>query len=94
MLPLDPLLTPADAASMVARRLRSARVSAGWTQAELARRGGVSIATIARLERTGHGQLASLFGVLTALRRLGDLDGLLAPAAAKSLEDLRRSGYP
>jgi transcriptional regulator with XRE-family HTH domain len=76
MLPL--LLTPGDAKKLLATRLRAARRARRWTQAELAARAGLSVATVARLERAGEGQLASFLQLLTALGRLADLDDVLA----------------
>jgi len=90
MLPLPVLITPADAAELLAKRLRAERRRQRWTQAELARRSGLSVATIARFERGGEGQVASLLAVFTALGRLDDLDGLLRPPRPGSLDDLRK----
>lgn len=43
----------------------------------MAARVGLSMATVARLERAGEGQLASFLQHLTALGRPADLDGVL-----------------
>lgn len=88
----DILLTPtaADVERALARRLRAERKRQAWTQAELARRSGLSVATIARLETTGQGQLASLVRVMAALDRLDELLTLLRPAAPRTLDELRR----
>jgi transcriptional regulator with XRE-family HTH domain len=83
-------LTPADVESTLASRLRAARKAKGWTQAELATRSGLSIATVARLEQSGQGQLSSLLLLCAALGRLEDFDGVLKAPAPRSLEELRR----
>ncbi len=85
------LLTPADAARLIGARIRAARKRRGWTQAELAERSATSVATIARLERTGHGQLRSLYAVCAALGHLRDFESLLAVSAPRTLDELRRS---
>ena len=85
------LLTAADAADLVRARVRAARKRRGWTQAELAQHAGVSINTIARLERTGSGQLHTLFAVLAALGHLADVQALLQAPEPKTLDELRRS---
>lgn len=85
-------LTPADVERSLAERLRAARRARGWTQAELARRSGVSVPTIARMERSGQGQLSSLTRLCAALGRLQDFDGLLAAAPPATLDELRRRG--
>jgi transcriptional regulator with XRE-family HTH domain len=83
-------LTPADVEAALARRLRDARRSRGWTQAELAKRSGLSVATVARLEQAGQGQLSSLLHLCGALGRLEDFDAVLKAPAPASLAELRR----
>ncbi len=87
----DVLLTPSDVSKLLATRVRAARRRRGWTQAELARRSAVSIATVARLEQAGLGQVHSLLAVCAALGHLKDFDSLLREPAPKTLEELRRS---
>lgn len=94
---MDDLLlapTPADVERALARRIRDARRARAWTQAELARRSGLSVATIARLERSGQGQISSLVGVCAALDRLDDFDPLLKAHAPTTLDELRRRHAP
>lgn len=90
---MDPLflaLTAADVERELAIRLRAARRARGWTQAEIAARSGLSLATVARLERSGQGQISSLTHLCAALDRLDDFAGLLAPAPPATLQELRR----
>jgi transcriptional regulator with XRE-family HTH domain len=84
------LLSPTDIEETLARRVRSQRKAKGWTQAELARRSGLSIATVARLEQAGQGQISSLIRIVSALGRLEDFDGLLQEATPRSMAELRR----
>lgn len=88
------ILTPHDVELLLAERLRAARRALGWTQAELASRSGVSVATIARLERSGQGQLSSFLHLCAALGRLDDLEALLKPAPPRTMDDLRRQSAP
>ncbi|MDP2305476.1 MAG: helix-turn-helix transcriptional regulator [Pseudomonadota bacterium] len=83
-------LTPADVERELASRLGDARRGRGWTQAELARRSGLSLATVARLERSGQGQISSLTRLCAALGRLDDFDAILKAGAPASLDELRR----
>lgn len=84
------LLTPADAERALARRLRAARKRSGFTQAELARRSGLGVATVARFEQSGQGQVASLVRMMTALGRLAELDGILREPGPSSLDEVRQ----
>jgi len=84
------LLSPADIEATLARRVRSQRKAKGWTQAELATRSGLSVATVARLEASGQGQISSLILIATALGRLEDFDTLLKEATPRSSAELRR----
>jgi len=89
---MDDLLlitTPADAAHALGQRLRAERKRQKLTQAALAKRSGLSIATIARLETSGQGQIASLVRAIAALQRLDDLQALLKPAGPATLDELR-----
>ena len=83
-------LTPADVQAALACRLRDARKAKGWTQAELATRSGLSVATVARLEQSGQGQLSSVLHLCAALGRLDDFDAVLTSTAPSSLDELRR----
>jgi transcriptional regulator with XRE-family HTH domain len=84
------MLTPADVEATLARRVREARKAKGWTQAERAKRSGLSVATVARFESTGQGQVTSLIGLCSALGRLEDFDAVLKVTAPASLDELRR----
>ena len=50
--------------------VRLARQREEWTQADLARRSGVPMTTISRLERTGLASTDTLFKVLFSVNRL------------------------
>jgi transcriptional regulator with XRE-family HTH domain len=87
-------LSPADVERILAARLRQVRQNRGWTQLELAKRSGLGLATVARLERTGQGQIASLTRLCAALGRLDDFEAFLRPAAPTTLDELRRRSKP
>lgn len=56
----------------------------------MATRSGLSVATVARLEQSGQGQLSSLIYLCGALGRLDDFEALLKAPAPASLDELRR----
>lgn len=86
----DPLLlTPGDVERLLAERMRTLRTARRWTQEELAERAGLGVATVARLERSGRGQIATLLRIASALGRLRDFEALLAAPEPASLDELR-----
>ncbi len=83
------LVAPGDVERLLAGRIRALRKSRRWSQEELAERAGLGVATVARLERSGRGQIATLLRVASALGRLRDFEALLAAPEPTSLEELR-----
>ena len=72
-----PLTTTSDVLASLREVVRKARQREVWTQADLARRSGVPMTTISRLERTGLASTDTLFKVLFALNRLDALQDML-----------------
>ena len=72
-----PLTTVEDALVSLRELIRLARQREEWTQADLARRSGVPMTTISRLERTGLASTDTLFKVLFALNRLESVEDML-----------------
>ncbi len=83
------LLTVPDARVLLAKRVRAARKRQRMTQADLAERALVSVATIHRLERDGTGQVTTLLRVMSALGHLRDVEALLQQPEPQTLEELR-----
>ena len=82
------LLLPADAARMLADRVKALRLLRGWKRATLAERSGVSAASLTRFERTGLVSLESLLKLAHALGRLPEFAELLRPPEAQSIAEL------
>lgn len=72
-----PLTTVEDVLANLQELVRLARQREVWTQADLARRSGVPMTTISRLERTGLASTDTLFKVLFALNRLDAVADML-----------------
>ena len=72
-----PLTTVEDVLVRLREMVRLARQREVWTQADLARRSGVPMTTISRLERTGLASTDTLFKVLFALNRLDAFEDML-----------------
>ena len=74
-------------------RVRAARIDMPLTQAELAKRAGVSLSTVAKLERGEDVRFTSVLDVLRALGMLAAVDSLVPHASARPT-DLARMGKP
>ncbi len=70
------------------RRLAQHRLEQNLTQAEVALDAGVSISTLARLERGQSTHLSQFVRVLRALGLLGELDALIPPPAPSPIARL------
>jgi len=90
----EPWIGPADVARALAQRAKAVRLMQGWTQASLARRAGVTVASYRRFEATGKSSLELLLKVAHALGRLDEFASLLAPPPASSIEELAARTTP
>ena len=70
---------PADVMQELADKTAVLRKQQGYSQAELARRSGVSLGSLRRFEQTGQIALEKLLMVLHILDRLTDFDEVLQP---------------
>lgn len=70
---------PSDVLSEIASKHKLIRKKAGWSQAELAERSGVSLGSLKRFERTGQISLESLLMLAHVLNRLEDFDFVFKP---------------
>lgn len=82
------LYTPAETSAQIAERVRQDRLARGWTQAELAARSGIPIATYRLFEQTGQISLERLIAISGALSRSAEWGTLFKPRTAQSLDDI------
>jgi transcriptional regulator with XRE-family HTH domain len=82
------LETPEQVRQTLAARVKALRLAKGWKQITLARRSGVSLASLRRFEESGRISLQSLLELAFALHRLEDFAALLHPPLASSLAEL------
>lgn len=82
------LRTPEQVGETLAERIRALRLARGWKQTTLARRSGVSLASLRRFEESGQVSLRSLLKLAFSLNRLDDFDALLQPPPAASIAEL------
>jgi transcriptional regulator with XRE-family HTH domain len=71
--------TPFEIQKDLAKKIRSLRRQAGYSQANLADRSGVSLGSLKRFEATGQISIASFLKLLLVLDRLHEMEGLLLP---------------
>ncbi len=69
--------TPFEIQKDLAKKIRSLRRQAGYSQANLADRSGVSLGSLKRFEATGQISIASFLKLLLVLDRLHEMEGLL-----------------
>ena len=77
-----------EVAKLLAQRTQALRLSKGWKQATLAKRAGVSLASLRRFEQQGKVSLKSLLRIAMTLGRLEEFTKLLLPAKANSVAEL------
>ena len=82
------LRTPEKVVADLAARARALRLTKGWKQTTLARRSGVSLASLRRFEESGRVSLQNLLKLAFALNRLDDFDALFHKPRASSLAEL------
>ena len=84
------LIDPAGMSKSLAERARSLRLSRGWTRGTLAKRAGVSAASLKRFENTGKASLELVLKTAHAMARLDEFDKLFRAAGPRSLAELER----
>ena len=89
--PLLSMHTPGEAGQALAERAKSLRLLKAYTRASLARRAGVSPASLKRFEATGAASLDLVLRIAFALGRLEDFMEALQPPVAATLAELQAS---
>ena len=81
-------ILPTDVLLNTATKVRELRKKAAYSQAELARRSGVSLGSVKRFENTGQVSMVSFLKILHLLNRLEEFDGILQPS--ENLEEIEK----
>jgi transcriptional regulator with XRE-family HTH domain len=85
------LQTPAEWTHALGARIQARRAALGLTQAEAARRSGVSYSTWRRMETQGRAAIEDLVRAALVLRCEQHLDTLFPPPVATSMDDLLKA---
>ena len=88
------MMSAAELASELGARVRRERLRQDLTQQTLAERSGGSRLTVTRMEADGSAKLTNFLAVLIALRRVEDLEGLLRPPAAETIDQFIGGAQP
>lgn len=88
------MMSAVELASELGARVRCERLRQNLTQHRLAERSGVSRLTVTRMEEDGSATLTKFLSVLVALRRAGDLEGLLDPPTAETIDQFIGGSQP
>lgn len=88
------LLSATELASELGGRVRRERLRQNLTQGTLADKAGVSRVTVTRMEAGGAATLTSFLAVVTALGRSGDLQQVLDPAPAETIDAFLTTAEP
>ncbi len=89
------LLTLVEVEKLLAERIKTLRLLAGYKRPTLAKRSGVTEASLKRFETTGQVSLKNLLRLAQALGRLEEFPDLFVPPEATTMAELKtRSGKP
>ncbi len=88
------LYSPAEIETVLSQRVRALRLVAGWKQATLAKRSGVTLGSLKRFEHTGKISLENLLKLAYALGRIDEFSKLFERPRAFTLDDLEKLEKP
>ena len=86
--PLLSLQTPGEACKAMAERAKAMRLQRAWTRETLARRAGITPASLKRFETAGAASLELVLRLAFALGRLEDFAQAFEPPEAATLAEL------
>ncbi len=84
------LIAQKELARTLADRHKKLRLSKKWKRTTLAERSGVSVASLVRFEQKAQISLENFLNLIFALGRLDEIEKLLLPPVAGSIEELEK----
>ena len=84
------LITPEEVSKNLATRLKQIRLNKKWKRSTLAKRSGVTEASLKRFEQTGEVSLKNFLKLIFTLGRLDEVDNLLCQNTIQSIKDLEQ----
>jgi len=83
--------SPQEISLELAERVRKCRLQHAWSREELAKRAGITVASLKRFELTGQIALVRLLQLSFTLSKLKDFDKVLLLDSPKTLDDIKKS---
>ena len=84
--------SPEEIAKKMADRLRRIRKLRGLTQQQLAKRSGISYASLRRFEKTGQASVSLLVKICMELGTINEINSLFTTPVYNSIEEVLRDG--
>ncbi|MCD4675903.1 MAG: hypothetical protein K8S18_07895 [Desulfobacula sp.] len=84
------LLTPEEVSKNLAARLKKIRLNRKWKRSTLAKRSGVTGASLKRFEQTGEVSMKNFLKLAFTIGRLDEVDKLLCQSTVQSIKELEQ----
>jgi len=85
------ITSPGEMAQKISERLRQRRLDNNWSRQELARRSGVTVASIKRFELTAEISFKRLLQLCFVLHALNEFDTILAEHKPLTIAEIEKS---
>lgn len=83
------LLTPVETETLLAKRIKTLRLLAGYKRTTLAKRAGISEASLKRFETSGQTSLKNLLRLAHSLGKLDEFANLFVQPEATTMAELK-----
>ncbi len=84
------LNTPDEVAVSLSKRIKELRLLKKWKRLTLAKRSGVTEASLKRFEQTGKVSFDNFLKLVFALGRIDDFKNVLCPPTVQSIDELEK----
>lgn len=82
------LVTSKEVTLILAQRLKELRLLKKWKRSTLSERAGVTVSSLRRFEESGQISLDNFLKLLSALDRLCEMEKILFPPKARTIDEL------
>ena len=85
------LKTPEETLLNLSHKFKQIRLIKKWKRSTLSKRSGVPESTLRRFEQTGEVSMKNFLKLIHAMGRLDEMEALLNPPSALSIDDLEKN---